>query len=136
MQSYPSKSSSQKLILLVDDSHVHQYSLTKHLQDSGFSVAQARTGEEALRLTMEQRPDVVLLDIHLPDINGFEVCQRLKQQPETAEIPVVFHSATYDAQTAKGHALDLGAMSFLTYPLDVNHLVSVLRGAIAQSRKP
>src|ERR1700739_2982467 len=117
--------SSQKLVLIVDDNHLHQYSLGKHLEESGFAVIQSKTGAETLHLASEKLPDVILLDIHLPDITGFEVCQRLKENPNTGRIPVIFHSATYDTQSARARATDLGALSFLSYPIDIDHLVLV-----------
>lgn len=121
-------------ILLVDDNQTHQYSLGRHLVDSGFEVVHAQTGAETLTLANEQHPDVILLDIHLPDMLGFKVCQELKADAATSSIPVVFHSATYDTQAARSQATDLGALAFLSYPIDIDHLVSVLRGAVARSR--
>lgn len=125
--------SSQKLVLIVDDNHLHQYSLGKHLGESGFAVIHAQTGAEALLLASERLPAVILLDIHLPDITGFEVCQRLKENPNTERIPVIFHSATYDTQSARAQATDLGALSFLSYPIDIDHLVLVLQGVVLRA---
>ncbi|MBT9329565.1 response regulator [Paracidobacterium acidisoli] len=124
----------RSLVLLVDDNHTHQYSLGRHLHESGFDVIHAHTGAETLSLVSVRQPDVILLDIHLPDTTGFDICQRLKENPETESIPVVFHSATYDTQAAKSQATDLGAVSFLSYPIDIEHLVSVLRGATVRAQ--
>lgn len=126
------QSSSSKLVLLVDDNRTHQYSLGKHLMESDFEVIHAHTGSEALDLAAQRSPDVILLDIHLPDVSGFEVCQSLKARADTKSIPVIFHSATYDTQAAKSLATDLGADSFLSYPIDFDHLLSVIRGAIVR----
>lgn len=125
--------SERNLILLVDDNEAHQYSLRRNLEIAGFSVIQARTGTEALALAKTHLPAVVLLDIHLPDVTGFDVCRELKSDERTASIPVVFHSATYDTQSAKMVAADLGAVSFLSCPIEVEHLLSVLRGAVVRS---
>lgn len=133
METQESHTGRRKLVLLVDDNHVHQYSLKKHLNESGFEVIQSHTGADTLRQAEELRPDVILLDIHLPDFTGFEVCQKLKLSQVTEHIPIVFHSATYDTQSAKSLAMDLGAMSFLSYPIDIDHLVNVLRGAVARA---
>jgi len=117
-------------VLLVDDNQTHQYSLGRHLSESGFEVLHAHSGAEALKSAKEDFPDVVLLDIHLPDVLGFEVCRVLKSDPSTRSIPVIFHSATYDTQSARSMAADLGAISFLSYPIDIDHLTSVVRGAV------
>ena len=120
----------RQTILLVDDNHTHQYSLGKHLEESGFVVLSAGTGAEALEIAASRRPDAVLLDINLPDTTGFEVCERLKSDPETESVPVIFHSATHDTQSARAKAMDLGAASFLSYPINVEHLITVLHGAV------
>ena len=122
-------------ILLVDDNSTHQYSLCRHLERSGFNVLQAHTGSEALELTSTHLPDVVLLDINLPDMTGFQICEKLKADPSTEPIPVIFHSATHDTQAARVQATDLGAVSFLNYPISIEHLVSVVQGALLKSRK-
>jgi CheY-like chemotaxis protein len=124
-------------VLLVDDDSTHQYSLGRHLEESGFEVLHAETGAQALALALvaAHQPDVVLLDINLPDMTGFDICERLKQNPETRRIPVIFHSATHDTQSARERVIDLGATSFLSYPIDVEHLVSVVQGAIARARQ-
>lgn len=119
----------RQVVLLVDDNHTHRYSLGKHLEESGFDVLQARSGSEALKMAASRRPDAVLLDINLPDMSGFDVCERLKNDPETESVPIVFHSATHDTQSARTQAMDLGAVSFLSYPISIEHLISVLRGA-------
>lgn len=119
----------RRIVLLVDDNQTHQYSLGKHLEESGFEVMQAGTGAEALQMAASQRPDAVLLDINLPDMTGFDVCEKLKNDPQTKSVPIIFHSATHDTQSARTHAMDLGAISFLSYPIRVEHLVTVLRGA-------
>lgn len=122
-----------RTILLVDDNQTHRYSLGRHLEESGFDVLQARNGTEALELAAGRRPDVVLLDINLPDMTGFDVCERLKNDPKTESVPVIFHSATHDTQSARTHAMDLGAVSFLSYPISIEHLISVLRGTFLQA---
>lgn len=119
----------RRTVLLVDDNQTHQYSLGKHLEESGFEVMQAETGSEALQMAASHCPDAVLLDINLPDMTGFDVCEKLKNDPHTSSVPVIFHSATHDTQSARTHAMDLGAVSFLSYPIRVEHLITVLKGA-------
>lgn len=119
----------RQVVLLVDDNQTHQYSLGRHLEESGFDVLQAQSGSEALKIAASRCPDAVLLDINLPDMSGFDVCEKLKSNPQTEWVPIIFHSATHDTQSARMQAMDLGAVSFLSYPIIVEHLISVLRGA-------
>ena len=123
----------RQIILLVDDNQTHQYSLGRHLEESGFEVLHAQSGSEALEIAASRCPDAVLLDINLPDMTGFDVCERLKSDPQTGSVPVIFHSATHDTQSARVQALDLGAVSFLSYPISIEHLISVLRGAFLRA---
>jgi len=123
----------RKTVLLVDDNRTHQYSLGKHLEESGFDVLHAHSGSEAMDLATSKRPDAVLLDINLPDTTGFDICRQLKSDPNTESIPVVFHSATHETQLARSQAADLGAISFLSYPISIEHLVRVLQGAFLRT---
>lgn len=125
----------RQTILLVDDNQTHQYSLGKHLEESGFDVLHAHSGSEALEMAAARRPDTVLLDINLPDMSGFDVCERLKSDLRTESVPVIFHSATHDTQSARARAIDLGAVSFLSYPIRVEHLIAVVRGVFMQASK-
>src|ERR1700683_3805292 len=75
-------------ILVVDDNEPARYALRRMLQIHGYVVEEAATGAETLRAA-EKRPDLIILDIRLPDLNGYEVCRRLKASPRTALIPVL-----------------------------------------------
>ncbi len=119
-------------VLTVDDNEAHCYALTRSLGAAGFSVLAAYTGAEALKIAMRERPDLVLLDIHLPDVSGIEVCRRLKADPQTSAIPVVFHSGTADASASQA-TREAGAAAFLTYPIEPIHLFSVIRGCLARA---
>src|SRR4051794_38308886 len=81
-------------ILNVDDDEGCRYAVTRILELNNFAVQEAVTGAEALRLASSEQPDLVLLDVNLPDIDGFEVCKRLKSQPATARIPVLHVTAS------------------------------------------
>ena len=121
-----------KLILLVDDDDTHRYALGKHLSQSGFEVIDAKSGTETVNQALRHRPDAILLDIRLPDMDGFKVCEQLKANPDTKHTPVIFHSAIYDVADARASAQAVGAYAFLSYPIDVNHLVNVLLGAMVR----
>jgi len=120
-------------ILAVDDNQMHCYALRKVLEHSGFEVLEAYSGADALELAQQGRPDVVLLDINLPDLSGYEICTRLKQDERTRRIPVVFHTATESTGAAKSYAESVGASGFLTYPIDSTQLAVVLKGAATRA---
>lgn len=86
-------------ILVVEDSQTQALRLRMMLQKAGLTAAIATTGQEGVAMAAELSPRVVVLDVNLPDIDGFEVCQRLKQQSATAQIPVIM-------LTVKDRALD------------------------------
>jgi CheY-like chemotaxis protein len=116
-------------LLVVDDDEAHNYALSKSLQAAGATVLSARTGSETLELARQQ-PDVVLLDVNLPDLNGFEVCKRLKADPETKNIAVIFISATYQDPNSKALAQSVGAETYLFHPVDKQQLLAVIQGQI------
>jgi PleD family two-component response regulator len=116
-------------ILAVDDNEAHNYALRKMLEHRGFQVMPAFTGTQTIELA-QQQPDIVLLDVNLPDVNGFEVCRRLKKGEKTKDIPVVFISATHQTTTAVNEAKEAGADNFLFYPVEPDHLVMVVRGVV------
>jgi CheY-like chemotaxis protein len=116
-------------IVTVDDNEAHNYALRKILEHRGFKVLQAFTGSETLELA-QKRPNLVLLDVNLPDVNGYEVCRRLKAGEATKHIPVVFISATHQTTTAVNEAKDAGADNFLFYPVETDHLMMVVSGVL------
>ncbi len=119
-------------ILAVDDNESQCYAIGRILHHAGYNVIHAGTGTQALLLTLEHKPDALLLDINLPDVNGFEVCSRIKADPDTRHIPVIFHTASHGTATAKLQAEIAGATAFLTYPVERQHLLTVVKGTLAQ----
>src|SRR5947209_7634862 len=103
-------------ILCVDDDESNRFLLGQILRHEGFRVQEAATGGEALLLAAA-RPDLVLLDVQLPDLSGFEVCDRLKADPATAAIPVLHLSAVYTEGRDRAQGLDRGADGYLTKPV-------------------
>lgn len=120
-------------VLTVDDNEIQGYTMGKMLQQAGYRVLHASTGSQALMMTFEHKPEAVLLDVNLPDVNGFEVCLRLKADVQTRDIPVIFHTASHGTAASKFHAEMAGAAAFLTYPIEPEHLLTVLKGALAKS---
>jgi CheY-like chemotaxis protein len=104
-------------VMVVDDDPDIRRMLRVFFWTRGLEVAEAENGMQALMLVKREKPDIVLLDIMMPDIDGFEVCRRLKLDPETGSIPIVFISA----RTGKEHieqGLSLGADGYVTKPFD------------------
>lgn len=114
------------LILLVNDDEIGRYAVGRTLKQSGFDLLEAATGQEALDL-VQKRPDLVLLDVNLPDISGLEVCRCLKSDPATEEIPVLHVSATFIDSESQVRGLEGGADGYLTYPLEPPVLVATIR---------
>ncbi|HBB31771.1 MAG TPA: diguanylate cyclase response regulator [Cyanobacteria bacterium UBA8803] len=103
-------------ILIVDDNPMNLEVLFDFLSDAGFKVLVARDGESAIEKTQCARPDVILLDIIMPGIDGFETCRRLKADPLRKEIPIIFMTAlSQTAVVVKG--FELGAVDYITKPI-------------------
>ena len=102
-------------VLVVDDDAVLRSLMVKLLTSRGYETLSASDGESALQAMSEWSPDLVLLDINMPTVNGFEVLQRRAAMPELAEIPVIVLSAQGD-ETSRVHGLELGALDFITKP--------------------
>ena len=107
----------QATILLIEDNPLTLRVLIEHLQRLGYQTAVARSAEEALRQIGMQKPDLILLDILLPGMDGFEACRRLKGNVETQDIPVIFLTALSQTED-KVKAFEAGGVDFLTKPVD------------------
>lgn len=114
----------EPLILNVDDDEGARYVKTRILQVAGFDVMEAATGGDALALAASAAPDLVLLDVKLPDINGLEVCRRIKSDPSTASILVLQTSAALIHRSDKIRALEGGADNYLVAPIEAEELVA------------
>ncbi|MFL5358123.1 response regulator [Archangium sp.] len=121
-------------ILNVNDDEATRYLTTRTLKLAGYQVLEASTGHEALRLAEQARPDVVVLDVKLPDLNGYEVCKRLRARPETASIAVMHTSATYVTPDKKVRGLEGGADAYLTEPFEREELIATVRSLLRMRR--
>ena len=124
-------------ILTVDDNEATRYMVARMLRRAGFEVREATTGQEALRLTTEApaaQPDLVILDVRLPDVNGMEVCRRIKQHPATSTLPVLHLSASYTKGEDKAHGLDGGADGYLTHPVEAPELIATVNALLRARR--
>jgi signal transduction histidine kinase len=122
------------VILNVDDYTPGRYARTRMLQQSGFNVREAATGADALIAALECLPALVLLDVNLPDMSGFDVCRQLRQNPTTASTTVVHLSATSVAPDRQVEGLEGGADSYLVEPIEPAVLVATIR-ALLRARK-
>ncbi|HWI37608.1 MAG TPA: ATP-binding protein, partial [Burkholderiales bacterium] len=117
-------------ILNVDDNGANRYVKSRVLRAAGFEVIEAATGESALSAATDRQPDLVLLDIRLPDISGIEVCRRLRHNPQTQLIPIVHISATHISAHDEATSLDAGADIYLAEPVAPHELSSAVRTLI------
>jgi CheY-like chemotaxis protein len=117
-------------VLVIDDREAHAQGLAELLEISGFKAMYALTGKDGLETARNEQVDAVLLDLNLPDISGYEVSESLRENPETQNIAIVFHTA----EPAMGRSDQADA--FLTYPIATEHICNVLRGCIAKRSAP
>uniref|UniRef100_C6DY78 Two component, sigma54 specific, transcriptional regulator, Fis family n=1 Tax=Geobacter sp. (strain M21) TaxID=443144 RepID=C6DY78_GEOSM len=117
-------------IMVVDDEHLIRWSLEQNLKKQGYEVVTAGTGEDALRLAREEQPDLVLLDYHLPGINGLEVLQRIKELDE--DILVIMVTAQGGLETAV-NTMRHGAYDYINKPFNLDEMALVIRKALETS---
>jgi light-regulated signal transduction histidine kinase (bacteriophytochrome) len=123
-----------QIILNVDDYAPGRYARSKILRQAGFGVIEAQTGAEALRLVEEQKPALVLLDVNLPDMNGFEVCRKIRENPEVVSTTVVHISASNVLPQHQAYGLDSGADGYLLEPLEPAVLVATVNAFLRLRR--
>lgn len=118
-------------VLVVEDEPILLRLLEVNLRLGGFDVVSCTSGEAALDAASERAPDVVVLDVALPGIDGFEVTRRLRDAPTTADVPVVMATAqAQDEDVRRGYAL--GVHGYLTKPFEPSALVALVRAALAE----
>ncbi|SDU03217.1 His Kinase A (phospho-acceptor) domain-containing protein [Verrucomicrobium sp. GAS474] len=116
-------------ILIIDDNEENRYAFSRYLKGSGFQVWTAQTGEEG-RALAQRRPSLIMLDIQLPDITGYELCRALKADPATASIPILHTSATFTESGDRTYGLEGGADGYLIQPIDSHELVATVRSLL------
>ncbi|MBD2203412.1 response regulator [Calothrix sp. FACHB-1219] len=116
----------QNVILFVDDNYQKLNLLLEYLEETGFKVLVADNGISAINIAENASPDLILLDVLMPGIDGFETCRRLKSNPVTENIPVIFLTALAE-QVDKVKGLNLGAVDYITKPLDNEEVIARIK---------
>src|SRR5215213_1285508 len=113
----------KSVILMVDDTPANLHVLFDLLSESGFEVLVAEDSESALARAQYTRPDLILLDVLMPDMDGFETCRRLKANPETQTIPIIFMTSLVET-VDKVKGLQLGAVDYITKPFQIEEVLA------------
>lgn len=121
-------------IMVVDDNPTKRYVISSWLRRAGHKIVEAATGFGALDLLREPEVDLVVLDVRLPDIGGFEVCERIKAAPATASLPVIHISATAVDVADRTMGLTRGADAYLAEPIDPDELVATVQALLRYFR--
>ena len=117
-------------VLVVDDNEATRYATARKLRAGGFNIVEAAAGAEALELS--EYVSAVVLDVHLPDLIGYEVCRLLRTQAKTADLPVVYVSAMYVTEADQKHGMDTGGNAYLVSPVDPEALLATLDQLIGE----
>lgn len=123
-------------ILIVEDVAYILELLEATLRIKGYEVVTARNGEEALEKIAQSRPALILTDILMPELDGFELAQKIRSDPKTCDIPIVFISATYVTEEDRQFALRLGAVRFLEKPVEAQELLLTVAEVLTGQAKP
>ena len=123
----------RRQVLIVDDYPGARYLRSRILSEAGYEVVEASTGTEALERARAIKPSLILLDVNLPDISGLEVCERLKQEPATAGIPVIQITGAWLSESDRQRGLASGADAYLVEPVDE---VTLLRNVVMLIETP
>ena len=120
-------------VLIIDDSEAIRMLITVYLRSGGYQVLEATNGQVGLEIAAETRPDLIILDIAMPVMDGFSVCARLQQDEELRDIPILMLSALSDTES-KMRAFELGAVDYITKPVSKGELLARIQTHLTISR--
>lgn len=120
----------KKRVLIVDDSNTNNFLLQSILIGEGIESSVAFSGKDAIELINIEKPNLVLLDIMMPDLDGFSVLKNIKESPETNHIPVLFITAKND-DGLKNKAVESGAIDLLNKPIDVPEIIKIVKNILS-----
>ncbi len=129
-----SRKSAHRVLVVEDEQDVAEL-LRYNLAKEGYDVVVADNGAEALRRAREAKPEVILLDIMVPQLNGWEVCRRLKQDPETRALPVIMVTGRVD-EGDKVLGFEMGADDYVTKPFSPRELIARIRAVVRRGKAP
>ncbi len=118
----------QRKILVVDDEMEIVSTLKILLESDNYKVVEAYTGDGAIRKARSEAPDLILLDLMLPDMTGYEICNNLREDPMTSSIPIIMLTGL--GETGRIAGLELGAVDYITKPFNLNELKKRIRNVI------
>lgn len=123
---------SAKKILVVEDDPINQMILADFLAANGYVMITAATGLEGIERFEQDHPDLLIVDVQLPRLNGFDVCRRIKAHPDGAKVPILMMSAAYNQGDQSSRTLQLGTLAdgHLTKPFDLVQLLAQVRGLL------
>lgn len=121
------------LVLLVEDTEDNRFMMRRLLEMSGFEVVEARNGEEAVRMASDKKPEMILMDLSLPIIDGLAATRRIRALPGFETVPIVAVSA-HDTADFHADALAAGCNSYITKPIDFGQLELLIRRLLLNSR--
>ncbi len=119
-----------QLVLIVDDSPTEVHVLRQALEENGYATVTAQNGNEGISLARERKPDLILMDVVMPGLNGYQATRRLHKDPETASIPVIMVT-TKSHETDRIWGMRQGAVDYIVKPVDTAELVERARAALA-----
>jgi len=119
-------------ILIIEDNEQHLYLVTFILEKSGHTVIPARTGEEGIRAAQTENPDMVLLDVQLPGMDGYAVARRLKEHPAMADVPIVAVTS-YAMVGDRERVLDAGCIGYMEKPINPETFMDEVSGFLRQA---
>ncbi|NJK37825.1 MAG: response regulator [Oscillatoriales cyanobacterium RM1_1_9] len=112
---------SPKTVLIVDDNFINLQILSRILKKSKCGIVSAQSGQQALEVVRESHPDLIILDVLMPEMSGFEVCRQLKSEPLTQNIPVIFMTALADMEN-RDRGLEIGGVEYIVKPIDLHQV--------------
>ncbi|MGC9502283.1 diguanylate cyclase [Baaleninema sp.] len=122
------------IVLVVDDDSTNIKVIIDALKQEGFTIISARNGEMGIKRAMFSKPDLILLDVMMPDMNGFETCYRLKSEPSTRNIPILFMTALND-EDSKVKGFNSGGVDYITKPVGHRELLARVKTHLSLKRK-
>lgn len=118
-----------KMVLIIEDNLEIRENTSEILELEGFKVISAENGKTGLAMAAKEKPDIILCDIMMPEVNGYQVIRELKSNPLTASIPFIYVTASGEKNEVK-MAMDLGANGYVRKPFDMKELMGVIKRSL------